>query len=68
MVSRSHSEDVWTDSYVLGWPVCGPHALGDAVRSTLASDVAGPMSVLRGGPPVTLHVEKFEMAVRNFNS
>lgn len=41
--------------------VCGPHALSEAVRSALASDIAGPMGVLRGRESVTLHVEKFSM-------
>jgi len=43
--------------------VCGPHALSDSVRSALASEIAGPTGILRGRPSVTLHVEKFGMAV-----
>ncbi|RDB22637.1 putative ferric reductase transmembrane component [Hypsizygus marmoreus] len=39
--------------------VAGPSALTESVRRALRSDVATPSAVLRGLPPVTLHVENF---------
>ena len=47
--------------------VCGPHSLSETIRSALSSDIAGPMGVLKGRESVTLHVEKFSMAVSNFH-
>ncbi|TFK76030.1 hypothetical protein BDN72DRAFT_362236 [Pluteus cervinus] len=41
--------------------VAGPGGLTHAVRRALRSGFAGPSSVLRGIPPVTLHVETFGM-------
>lgn len=42
--------------------VSGPQSLIDDVRGTLRKpNVAGPMTVLRGGPSVFLHVEHFGM-------
>ena len=40
--------------------VSGPESLTEDVRSSLASlKIAGPGSILRGGPSVYLHVERF---------
>ncbi|KAI0067001.1 hypothetical protein BV25DRAFT_1868065 [Artomyces pyxidatus] len=43
--------------------VCGPAALSADVRRALRSPAAGPMSVLRGGPSISLFVEAFGYAV-----
>ncbi|KAF8076261.1 FAD-binding domain-containing protein [Lyophyllum atratum] len=39
--------------------VAGPFELTESVRRELRSNVASPLAVLRGSPPVTLHVESF---------
>jgi hypothetical protein len=41
------------------FPVSGPSALADAVRTALRSE--GGLGVLKGRAPVTLHVETFGM-------
>ncbi|KAI0051367.1 iron reductase [Auriscalpium vulgare] len=43
--------------------VCGPDSLSNNVRSALRGPAAGPMSVLRGGPSISLFVEAFGYAV-----
>ncbi|KAI0266559.1 ferric reductase NAD binding domain-containing protein [Gloeopeniophorella convolvens] len=42
--------------------VCGPADLSASVRKVLRSSIAGPLSVLKGGPSVNLHVEEFGYA------
>ncbi|KAI0055563.1 hypothetical protein BV25DRAFT_166890 [Artomyces pyxidatus] len=42
--------------------VCGPAGLSADVRKALRSSAAGPMSVLRGGPSISLFVEAFGYA------
>ncbi|ETW78229.1 NADPH oxidase [Heterobasidion irregulare TC 32-1] len=42
--------------------VCGPASLSRRVRGALCAPVKGPVSVLRGGPSVELHVEQFGIA------
>lgn len=61
-------QDVCTELIYFSGIVCGPSSLAEDVRSALASDIAGPMGVLRGRAPVTLHVEKFEMAVSDIDA
>lgn len=41
--------------------VAGPSEMTESVRRALRSDVASPLAVLRGLPPVTLHAESFGM-------
>ncbi|KAF8897417.1 hypothetical protein BD779DRAFT_1608032 [Infundibulicybe gibba] len=41
--------------------VAGPSAITESVRRALRSNLASPLSVLRGSAPVTLHVETFGM-------
>ena len=43
--------------------MCGPASLSKRVRGALCAPVKGPVSVLRGGPSVELHVEQFGIAV-----
>ncbi|KAH9944667.1 iron reductase [Amylocystis lapponica] len=42
--------------------VCGSQAIACACRSALGLSVAGPSSILRGGPSIVLHVESFGYA------
>jgi len=42
--------------------VCGSHAIANAVKQALGFSIAGPSSVLKGGPSITLHVEAFGYA------
>ncbi|KAI0775988.1 hypothetical protein BD413DRAFT_257872 [Trametes elegans] len=42
--------------------VAGPSSLSASVSRALSSKVASPMSVLKGAPSVTLHVETFGMS------
>ncbi|KAH8118598.1 ferric reductase NAD binding domain-containing protein [Phellopilus nigrolimitatus] len=41
--------------------VAGPSSLAAAIREALASDITSPISVMKGRPTVTLHVETFGM-------
>ena len=41
--------------------VAGPAALAESVRWALTKGEFGPLGVLKGAPPVTLHVETFGM-------
>jgi len=41
--------------------VAGPSSMAESIRRALRTDLASPVSVLRGAPPVTLHVETFGM-------
>ncbi|OBZ76332.1 putative ferric reductase transmembrane component [Grifola frondosa] len=60
-IRRILQEEVNAASGPVSVDVSGPSALSQAVSRTLASSVTSPMSVLRGSPSVTLHVETFGM-------
>ncbi|TCD66927.1 hypothetical protein EIP91_000705 [Steccherinum ochraceum] len=60
-ISRFLQDEITTSSGPVSVDVAGPSALSHAVSTTLSSKAASPMSVLRGAPSVTLHVEVFGM-------
>ena len=47
----------WDSLLTVFFPACGPFELGNAVRKAIRTPRF--MDILRGGPTVTLHVEKF---------
>jgi hypothetical protein len=46
-------------TYPVRGTASGPLPFTNAVRTICKADFAGPMAVLRGAPPLTLHTERF---------
>jgi len=42
--------------------VCGPQSITIAVKDALGFSIAGPSSIMKGGPSITLHTEAFGYA------
>jgi len=42
--------------------VCGSQSVSTAVKDALGFPIAGPSSIMKGGPSITLHVESFGYA------
>ncbi|EKM59392.1 uncharacterized protein PHACADRAFT_169942 [Phanerochaete carnosa HHB-10118-sp] len=54
-------EEIGVSTGPVSVDVAGPSALSQSVAQALASEITSPMSVLRGAPSVSLHVETFGM-------
>ncbi|KAF8914049.1 ferric reductase NAD binding domain-containing protein [Gymnopilus junonius] len=55
------SEEIEASPGAISVDVAGPTPLSESIRRALSSGLASPASVLKGSPPVTLHVETFGM-------
>ncbi|KAH8106103.1 ferric reductase NAD binding domain-containing protein [Cristinia sonorae] len=60
-ISKILQEEISVSSGPVSVDVAGPSALSRAVSNALATKITSPISVLRGAPSVSLHVEVFGM-------
>jgi len=46
----------------MGVTVCGSQSITAAVKDALGFSIAGPSTIMKGGPSITLHTEAFGYA------